>query len=1053
MAFVLLLVMAPVVGAAGAIQTSQPAQVAQPDGFAAVPDTNVVEDMPVQANRGERLGASDLEGSVMASQDASSLDVIVTTKGRAQEYTNGNVPGQAGSPGSSSSTQLALVLQDDQSHAGRQVAIPAEAIRQEVGRVPKVVHGAHEDGTDWMANVTRRNGLLIFEVPKFSSNTVTFEGEVRITADPGQDGSQNTYDVGNPDSVDQFTVDLTGVESTETETVSAGALASGDTFATNVAGTEPSTNAQVTFTGDGFSRSDNYGATGASLSSSQSIGIDGNLDPTDGSGGDPAVEVTANAPTQTYNPAASEPGSVIGQRIFIGDDSSDTGFGTEVQLQPDFSGTIDSISVGVDDNPSGSDYGGKVDVYLIGGSPDGTIEEGTQIATWDPSWSAGTQTINPGTDVSVSSGQTYTLAFKMQSTDNDGAEDWIKVGVNGEPETDWYYSGRYGYYYPSAADVTVSHYKSVDGLSVSDAQGASASIGSLNDGETVTRTLNLKPSSTQLDWSGSGGGTIDWTLTMTERAGSEDPSVDVDGDGITDASFTGVLNNGETSTTQVSNLPIGSGPASVSLTSGTVGADVTYTEHTVTRDPSVYVNGQETGYTGELTAGQSTSLSTNTSWVVDGSNNVTVTVGDGTLSSDAPTPSVAMNYSHTAEKQVDTTYTSTGWEESYNVSHTFAGDQQNAALRVPFSQEIHEIEHVEMSVNGGGWQSVPAEDWELQNGTKLVVQLDDGDGSPGVEGGDTIAVRTAGYKVNAVNGAVTVYDPTTPDDPNLDTGIRVDAKSAGFHIELGGTKLGDRVHYTHTESWSNPDERAVIGAGGSQELYLPNAQTGGDARMTTIPVVASPKSGDVGIQVADPDQIVLDVTPGNAGSGSEVEYTYLEAQAGETYGLYSLPRERYLDKADANSPVTLLDDDSEESLLIEIVDGSTDDGGTTSSGGGGSWEDPTEGIQLQEIAVLVSWAALVLVLVGATGRSDLRGRRRWLLVASVSVGSGLLALELLRPGSIAGAVSSGLSDIIGLAGIAAIGLTVYLVYNWRQTKKAEASTPDTKVTLDLGRNK
>ncbi|MCU4802777.1 hypothetical protein OB920_20655 [Halobacteria archaeon HArc-gm2] len=371
-------------------------------------------------------------------------------------------------------------------------------------------------------------------------------------------------------------------------------------------------------------------------------------------------------------------------------------------------------------------------------------------------------------------------------------------------------------------DVEIGSNAEVNGLSVADNNGNSVSFGDMADGETATKRLDVKTSSSSLEWSGSGGGSIDYSLKMQERSGSEDLSIDVDGDGTADVSYTAVLVDGETTSAQVGELAVGSGPAQVSLTSGTVDAEVTYTEHTVTRDPVVYVNGNKIEYTGELSPEQTASLSTDTGWIQDGSNNVTVRVGDGTLSSDAPDPSVDLNYSHSAEEQIDTQYISTGWEESYNVSHTFRGDQQNAELRIPFSQEVYNLEYVEQSVNGGSWVSVPSQDWELQNGTRLVVQLDDGDATAGVEAGDTIAIRTAGYKVQAVNGEITVVDPTTPEDDGLDTGFRVDFKSAGFHLEIGGTRLGNQVHYTHTESWENPDESVVVNADGQQDLYLPN---------------------------------------------------------------------------------------------------------------------------------------------------------------------------------------------------------------------------------------
>ncbi len=134
--------------------------VAQEDGYVGVPDSNIVEDLPVGENAS--LEAEDLQGSTMASDHASSLQVVVTTPDRASDYTGSEISG--GSSG------VALVFQDDSAHEGRKVGVPAEAIRKAVGHVPEVVRGVHDSGDRWTRPVEARNGMLS---SRFRSSAVT----------------------------------------------------------------------------------------------------------------------------------------------------------------------------------------------------------------------------------------------------------------------------------------------------------------------------------------------------------------------------------------------------------------------------------------------------------------------------------------------------------------------------------------------------------------------------------------------------------------------------------------------------------------------------------------------------------------------------------------------------------------------------------------------------------------------------------------------------------------------------------------------------------------
>jgi hypothetical protein len=1076
-----------------------------------IPDTNVVEDLPVGAS--SQLTKADLEGSVMASRDADSLQVIVTTPERASEYVNGSRVSGSG--------DRALVFRDNESHSGRDVAVPADAVRETVGHVPNVVHGVHEDGTSWTAEVEARNGLLIFNIPHFSSNSVTFEGEVSLQ-ESAVDGSTTNYQLGDSSNTGEFQINVTGADSTETETVSGSALSDGSTLDLQVTGTDPGTDASVTFTGHEETTAASSIGTG---SGSASAG--GNVNPTG-----EQVYATGRVSTQSatesgtgVSPGGSRAISPGGNIDLNGPSANgeptlqltgDTAVGSYTSISQKEKVTNTNVEGGVVFKP-------KTDAEAISVELMPAVDA-SQATLYDSTAS----TVLKNKDISgVSGGEKFTIDHSLSAN----TEYVIEIGN----ETGGYYiqgtAGHIDSYPIDSGSVTIVNgyfwgnrdgeavnvggvavVESPGSVSASADDGTSASYGTLSAGETKTKEFDLTESASSLTIN-SDGGTVDYTLRYTERTATENPSVDIDGDGTDEASWSGIYKSGESTTTKsVDGLSTGSnsvsgtssvGPApswdlswtertatvdpgvdidadgsdeasysgkltegqthtesvpdlavgasgTVSTTSGSVDMSVSMTEHTVTTDPRVLVNGNQTGYTGRLGPGQQASLATDTAWINDGSNTVEVRVGDGTLSSDAPTPAVDLDYTHSASAVVDTTYTADGWEESYNVSHTFAGDRENAKLRIPFSQRIYQVTHVEKSVNGGSWQSVSSSNWELQNGTDLVVQLKDTDGTADVvEAGDQVAIRTAGNKFQTVNGAISITDPTTPDDEGLDTGFRVDSKSTGFRLEVGGTPLGEQVHYTHTESWEAPEDRAVLSADGSQDLYLPNAQTGGSARVTTIPLEPQLDSGDVGIQVVDPDNPTLAVGPGESGSGATVKYRWHDAVPGEQYGLYSLGKERYMDKADAGeSYVQLADDDTQETLVIKQPDGSS--GGGSSAGGGiasGNWDNGEDGIDLQQIAVIAGWAVFSLLLVAATGRSSLSGRPRWILVGAVSGGLGLLALEILRPGAVSGALNAGIQEIVPLAGLAGIGIAVYSVVQWWQARREEATTPDTQVVL------
>jgi len=200
------------------------------DGYRSVPDNRVTststEDIPEPE-------------SVSASAGAQTMQVETTT-----------VDGEP-----------ALVLRDDETHEGRWVTVSTDWLREAVGEVPESVTIQHESGDTYAADLEVRGGSAAFYVREFSSNTVTFSGEVQINANPAQDGSQFTYDVNDLDSASDPTINLTGETNSEW---------------------------------------DNESGDGVGVPSESSISVGGNEEPTGPGDGNPVLSVTPRGGSATH---------------------------------------------------------------------------------------------------------------------------------------------------------------------------------------------------------------------------------------------------------------------------------------------------------------------------------------------------------------------------------------------------------------------------------------------------------------------------------------------------------------------------------------------------------------------------------------------------------------------------------------------------------------------------------------------------------------------------------------------------------------------------------
>jgi hypothetical protein len=99
------------------------------------------------------------------------------------------------------------------------------------------------------------------------------------------------------------------------------------------------------------------------------------------------------------------------------------------------------------------------------------------------------------------------------------------------------------------------------------------------------------------------------------------------------------------------------------------------------------------------------------------------------------------------------------------------------------------------------------------------------------------------------------------------------------------------------------------------------------------------------------------------------------------------------------------------------------------------------------------FAALMILLAWGTQRAGITGRNRWAVLGVVGIGGALIALKALNPGSISARLGVGLQDGVPLVVFAVLAYVGCSVYSWWQSRRAEAGTPETKVTFDLGRDR
>ncbi len=454
-------------------------------------------------------------------------------------------------------------------------------------------------------------------------------------------------------------------------------------------------------------------------------------------------------------------------------------------------------------------------------------------------------------------------------------------------------------------------------------------------------------------------------------------------------------------------------------------------------DPSIEINGHTTSYSGTLSKGETASLSTDPSWVQEGTNSVNVSVSE----SYAATGVVGLDYRHTAPTTQSVDYVAETWSERYNVSKTWSNNRENASVTIPFeSSRVIAVREVEMRVNGGSWKSVP--DYSLE-GTTLTAELGE------VSENDTTDVRATGSKVKVDGGDITVLEPTVEGN-TLDTALEITNYSDSFGIGVGGTSEGKWLHKTANESWTAPETFVTISANGGQTIRAPGASAGSTMNVRTVPLEVTPDAGKLNLTLKESSkELTFDVEPTSA--VSEVTYRYHDTVSGERYILYSETHGVARDSEIAESPVSLLGGSYSETLSIILDSGS----GSSSESGGGGFGGAIGGVSSSANPLLV----LVIGVAAIAGTAYVSQRTE--IPMSVVGGTGLLVailgIETISPGTISDGVrsaivllSSQLGPVMPLIALILVGTGAYMAVRWWQGRTG----PDTQVTLQLdGGNK
>lgn len=301
------------------------------------------------------------------------------------------------------------------------------------------------------------------------SDAAAFQSDrtVSFTTSNATDGSTYEYELSDFAAVTDFTIEVTGAVSTETDT---------DTGSLNSPG-------------------------------ARNITVAGNAEP------------TAGRLTITGNSVSRRSGYVNGTNNFLtlyGDHGVNTEHG---HGNPPT--TIDKIRV-YQATSAGS--GGVVDVYIVEERPDGEYGEGTKVKdNWEIPAGTGYQTIDID-DYTVGSSNQVTIEFLTVTASSQSGSTKTRGTFQNS-------GGRFsqgGNVVNAVGDFVLVGAAPGD-VSASSQTVSNTSFGSFSSGESKTKSFPVSTSDSSIALSWDGSGSLRWSLEYTERTVSENVTVEVNG--------------------------------------------------------------------------------------------------------------------------------------------------------------------------------------------------------------------------------------------------------------------------------------------------------------------------------------------------------------------------------------------------------------------------------------------------------------------------------------------------------------------------------------------
>lgn len=434
----------------------------------------------------------------------------------------------------------------------------------------------------------------------------TVSGEIDIDMAAATNGSTASYELANASQASDLNVTLTGVKSTEQESVSATHLVDGDSLDVPVAGTKAPENEVVTFTGHEQSRNTLWTGSDVTTGDSREVNVIGNLPPTNST-----VTFTGRSQGDWINKTGSGFSDTASTSVSI------DGAGSTSSSSPNPTVSVTGVENTETKTESGStETGSSVAVDAVGSEPPTDAALTLNQSVFKTEWAA---TSSDGFHLQEGDSATRTIDVSGRDTVDEAI---INVRL------------RWGGY----ADLSLT----VDGVGLGtktwddgrDTKTFSGGSVDVSDKSSVDVTVTVTDANAD-------GYTEQLDFTESFKSHITFPAEPVSGVDVT--TETGETVTFDSEGTKSIPLVKGSNTLDISGTESGVPMDWTlsYTAYTVTTDAGVELNGQSKTLSQSLGDGETGSVTFDNAALQQGENTISLSLPE--MSSDAP-PMEAAGY-------------------------------------------------------------------------------------------------------------------------------------------------------------------------------------------------------------------------------------------------------------------------------------------------------------------------------------------------------------------------------------------------------------------------